>query len=93
MERCEFDEDEDCGAEGEEAKLSEEDDYQAGFKYPDVKFVNPAGVGTRPGNWPEAKQKKLKLKYFKRRSKSKTSSENICVDDDGKTRKVGIISS
>ena len=35
------------------------------------------------------KHKSLNLKYFKRRSKSNTSSTETCVDADGKTREVG----
>ena len=54
VEMCVFNGDEDCG---------DEDEYQAGFKFPVVKFLNPG------------------------------SSEKTCVDDDGKTRKVGIITS
>jgi len=47
-----FNGDEDCG---------DEDEYQAGFKFPVVKFLNPG------------------------------SSEKTCVDDDGKTRKAGVL--
>ena len=78
VERCEFDEDPYCGAEGEEG------DYQGGFNYTDVKFVNSE-------NLPEPKHKKLRSEYFKRRSKSNTSSAKTCLDDNGKTRKVGVI--
>ena len=82
VERCEFDEYEDeyCHKEGEEG------DYQAAFNYPDVKLVNST-------NLPEPKHKKLKSKNFKQRSKSNTSSEKTCVDDNGKARKVGVITS
>ena len=80
--------DEDCGAEGDfQAGFNSEGDYQAGFKFPVVKFVTD-GILSEP------MQKKLKLKYFKRRlEKKKTSSGKTCVDDNGKTRRVGFLKS